>query len=210
MKIEIDAGEVWALSFLFMPKMLKYRREIRVLLAVINDELMTHMEYNFRSKKKTSHSLVKFYENCRTSSDLPCSLFALDKNHENIVDLASSSEKGVNIYYFVKSSEYRVRNEPKCLTASVQVMSSHEWRLAKQRGEWREQSNAGKSLRELLAQCKPINAHLAEDNYRDDSVMFNYVPIPGYYHPNMNSYQGVDLDLDLDLDTDSDTDIDID
>ena len=177
-EIETDAGDVWIVSVVFWSPLQNYVTEVKVLLAVINNKLMTHMESNSYSKSDKFQSLIQFYESCKTSPNPPCTLFALDSDSGEAIDFASSSEDGDNIFTVETVSVYDPKYQLKYFKTYLCAVSRSALSHPKQMQEkWRKRET-GKSLKELLAQCKPLNAHHhhqaeEKDNYPEDSVIFN-------------------------------------
>ena len=199
-KIETEAGVVWVASIFRSRFGSGPYGEVNVLLAVIENELMSHMEFKVNSTGDVSdnfQSCIEFYERCKGSSDPPCTLI------DGIHGRTESANLRDTIIYMEKSSVFKFDNRLRCFEARINFVNRKELAVYKQTQEGWGKTTPGKSLKELLAECKPISAHLSKENYNDDSIMFYYAPANG--NPSLGDSDN-DLGDDPDDDPDNDSD----
>lgn len=163
-KMETEAGVVWLSSIFSNGYMRESHGKINVLLAVIDKELVCHMELNIDSQD-TSHGIYKFFERCKRSSDRPCTLIDRLPAHKELPDITNT------IIYMKKSTVFRCLDQIKCFKVKIRFAKKrNDAKFKRIQNKW-EKTAPSKSLKELLAKCKPI---FTNHEYSYNSYLFQY------------------------------------
>ena len=160
---ETRAEEAWVVS-------ISFRRNFTLflLLAVIDDDLISHLEYksdvnvySYDSANAARHCTL-FYQRCRSSTELPCTEVALDSNVSSSSNLESLYEDNVAIWLHQRAHYHEKRP---CKIFEIEIVVSPRNAVREKTIKGKEKSFAvskcDKSLKEVLARCKPFTMDIA-------------------------------------------------